>query len=293
MEFNEEEARKKWELTDEEFKENINEVFGELALCAKKVSNPTFIFVGGQAGAGKSALVAKEYQNLEGNAIIIDQDELRTKFPKEKYKQILANYTERQEFLLLKPYISRTISELKDRAIQCGYNIILESTLRSVNSFIEIAKELKEKGYATKLSVLSVPEVEANISMLTRYCYYLEKDGECRRNTRLDHSAVESLRENLVRLDELGIFDDVTISARGEEMDSLPVLKYSKKEDTSMTPLQAYNREAILSFDNTRRNFYIKYEQIKEILIEHKDYEQLEKLEIIKQSFEVEKGEMR
>ena len=33
-------------------------------------------------------LVAKEYQELTGNAIIIDQDELRTKFPKEKYKEI-------------------------------------------------------------------------------------------------------------------------------------------------------------------------------------------------------------
>lgn len=293
MKFNEDEARKKWELTNEEFEENMNEIFGELSLCAKKTEAPSFIFVGGQAGSGKSALVAKEYQNLRGNAIIIDQDELRTKFPKEKYKKIHDNCTEREEFLILKPYISKAILALKDRSKNYGYNIILESALRSVNSFIDVTQELKRKGYTTKLSVLAVPEVEANISMLTRYCYYLEKDGECRRNTRLDHSAVQNLRTNIKRLDDLEIFDDIVISVRGKKMDSLPVQKYSKKIDTKLTPLQAYDDEVVKSFEDTRRNFDIRYEQIKEILIKHKEFKQLEKLEEIKKVFENEKSEVR
>ena len=103
MEFNEEEEREKWQLTDEEFEANANEIFSQLALCAKESPSPTFIMVGGQAGSGKSALVAREYENIEGNAIIIDQDELRTKFPQEKYRQIHDTYTEREEFLILKP----------------------------------------------------------------------------------------------------------------------------------------------------------------------------------------------
>lgn len=76
MKFNEDEARKKWELTNEEFEENMNEIFGELSLCAKKTEAPSFIFVGGQAGSGKSTLVAKEYQNLRGNAIIIELEKI-------------------------------------------------------------------------------------------------------------------------------------------------------------------------------------------------------------------------
>lgn len=293
MKLNIDEAREKWKLTDEEFETNMNDIFGELSLCAKKTLNPIFILVGGQAGSGKSALVAKEYQNLGGNAIIIDQDELRTKFPEEKYKQIHDNYTEREEFLILKPYISRAISAIKDRAKNCGYNIILESALRSVNSFINIIPELKSKGYTTKLSVLAVPEVEANISMLVRYCYYLEKYGECRRNTKLDHSAVQNLMENIKKLDNLGIFDDITISVRGKEMDSLPLQTYSKKIDTSLTPLQAYNDGRIHSFEDTRRNFDIRYKQIKDTLIKYREFEQLEKLEKIKIEFENEKCESR
>ena len=292
MEFNAEEERKKWQLKDEEFEQNINDIFGELSLCAEKTANPSFVIVGGQAGSGKSLLVSREYQDLVGNAIIIDQDELRTKFPKEK--QIQDNYTEREEFLILKPYISKTIVELIDRAVKGNYNIILESALRSVSSFIDTTQELKEKGYNTKLSVIAVPEVEANISMLTRYCYYVEKYGECRRNTRLDPSAVESLRKNIERLDELGIFDDITVSKRGKEYDSLPVQFYSQKANREMTPLQAYDNIKELSFDDTRRNFPTRYEQIKSILTAHDETEQLKKLEEIQRAFKEEANkEMR
>lgn len=291
--MNVDEIRKKIELTDEEFETNMDEIFGELSLCAKKELVPIFTLVGGQAGSGKSALVASENQSLGGNAIIIDQDELRTKFPKEKYKQIHDNCNEREEFLILKPYISRAVVALKERALNCGYNIILESALRSVSSFIDVAKELKIKGYNTKLSILAVPEVEANISMLTRYCYYLEKYGECRRNTRLDHSAVQSLRTNIQRLDDLEIFDDITISVRGKEMDLLPVQNYSKRTDTKLTPLQAYDEGVKLSFNNTIRNFEMKYEQIKKTLSKHQEIEQLEKLEMIRKAFEKEKSEER
>ena len=292
MKFNAEEERKKWQLKDEEFEQNINDIFGELSLCAEKTANPSFVIVGGQAGSGKSLLVSKEYQDLVGNAIIIDQDELRTKFPKEK--QIQDNYTEREEFLILKPYISKTIVELIDRAVKENYNIILESALRSVSSFIDTTQELKEKGYNTKLSVIAVPEVEANISMLTRYCYYVEKYGECRRNTRLDPSAVESLRKNIERLDELGIFDDITVSKRGKEYDSLPVQFYSQKANREMTPLQAYDNIKELSFDDTRRNFPTRYEQIKSILTAHDETEQLKKLEEIQRAFKEEANkEMR
>lgn len=291
--MNVDEIRKKIELTDEEFETNMDEIFGELSLCAKKELVPSFTLVGGQAGSGKSALVASENQSLGGNAIIIDQDELRTKFPKEKYKQIHDNCNEREEFLILKPYISRAVVALKERALNCGYNIILESALRSVSSFIDVAKELKIKGYNTKLSILAVPEVEANISMLTRYCYYLEKYGECRRNTRLDHSAVQSLRTNIQRLDDLEIFDDITISVRGKEMDLLPVQNYSKRTDTKLTPLQAYDEGVKLSFNDTIRNFEMRYEQIKKTLSKHQEIEQLEKLEMIRKAFEKEKSEER
>ena len=286
MEFNEEEERKKWQLTDEEFEANANEIFSQLALCAKESPSPTFIMVGGQAGSGKSALVAREYENIEGNAIIIDQDELRTKFPQEKYRQIHDTYTEREEFLILKPYISKLIIALKDRAKEGGYNIILESALRSVNSFIDMCKELKQSGYHTKLSILAVPEVEANLSLLTRYWYYLERDGECRRNAGVDSTSVQKMRGNIEKLDELGIFDDIVVSIRGKNIDTLPEQIYSKSENSQIKPLQAYDEGRKKSFQYTKRNFYIRYAKIKDILAKYNETDKLASLEKIAESFE-------
>lgn len=236
-------------------------------------------------------MVAKENLDLREHAIIIDQDELRTKFPRSKYKQIHDKYTEREEFLILKPYISSAIIALNSKAQQNRYSIILESALRSVKSFVNLIKDNRENGYSTKLSVLAVPEVEANISMLTRYCHYLKKDGECRRNTRLDHSSVQKLKENLQMLDKSDLFDDITISIRGKDYNTLPKQIYSKNS-SKLTPLQAYEEGQSLSLTDTQKNFYGKYKEIKEILERYNEVAQLEKLNIIKEAYEkgIERG---
>ena len=292
MNFEEKLEQKKWELTEEEFEKNADEIFAELSLCAEKSPNPTFVFVGGQAGSGKSALVAREYNDMQGNAIIIDQDELRTKFPKEKYEKIHEQYTEREEFLILKPYIQKMIYAIKDRAIAGGYNLIVESALRSIRIFIDFINDLNAHGYESKLSVLSVPEVEGNISMLTRYCYYLQKDGECRRNTRIDPVAVQKITENMQTLDDAGLFQDIAGSIRGEERDSLPVEVYSKRKEPQISPVEAYKKAQIEAFKQTKRNFPDRYEEIRVVLAEYGETEQLQKLETIKKSFEEKEKEM-
>ncbi len=57
-----------------------------------------------------------------------------------------------------------------------------------------------------------------------------------------------------------------------------------------MTPLQAYDMERKLAFDDTRENFVIRYEHIKSVLTKHAEFEQLEKLEEIRNAFEKKKN---
>lgn len=282
MEFNIEKERERWTLSEKDFEKNSNEIFGELALVTKKTKNPKFILVGGQAGSGKSGLVARRYKELQGNAIIIDQDELRTKYPQKEYEQIKSNYTEREEFLILNPYIAKLIQAIISRAKENGYNIILESALQDVEAFIENTKDLRDNGYKTELAVLSVSEVEGNISMLTRYCYYLEKDGKCRRNTRINPNAVPNLKINLNKLDNLNVFDDIDIYARGQKIDELPIKIYSKRENNNDKLIEAFERGQDISFTNTKLTFFERYEQIKSVLKKYNDTVQLEKLEIIR-----------
>lgn len=285
MEFNKEEARKKYAISEEQFMENAREIFGELSINASKIDEPKFIIVGGQAGSGKTGLVAKKYQDLKGNAVIIDQDELRTKYPQEIYKQIVANHTDREEFLILNIYIAKMIKEIVTRARENGYNVILETAMQDIEAFIGYTNEFKEAGYTEELAVMAVPEVEGNISMLSRYCFYLEKDGECRRNTRINPNAINKLRENLNRFDELELFDDIEIYRRGNNRDELPIQIYSQKQSKYEKPIEAFERGIKLSFDMTKQSFPKKYTEIHRILQAHDDSKRLEILEEINSQF--------
>lgn len=285
MEFNKEEARKKYAITDEQFMENAREIFGEISINASKTDEPKFIIVGGQAGSGKTGLVAKKYNELNGNAVIIDQDELRTKYPQEIYKEIVANHTDREEFLILNIYIAKMIKEIINRSREAGYSVILETAMQDIEAFIGYTQEFKDAGYTNELAVMSVSEVEGNISMLYRYCYYLEKDGECRRNTRINPNAINKLRENLNRFDELDLFDDIEVYKRGANKDELPSQIYSKKENKFEKPVEAFERGRRVSFDMTRKSFPEKYEYIKRILEGHNDLNRLETLEQIQAEF--------
>lgn len=285
---NEEEIKKeraKWNLTEDEYQENFNSIFSELVLTgnATPSENPKFIMVGGQAGCGKSMLDCKELGKLKNGAIIIDQDILRTKHP--NYKQIHDTYTEREEFLLLKRYVDRIVNDTVEKSSEEGYNLILESALRSVKKFIKNTEHMKQKGYNTKLSVLAVSPDEANLSMFTRYCEFLKYEGECRRNTRVDKDSVDKIPLNIEKMDKLGIFDDITISIRGKKEDSfLPSQVYSKKETPSVSPACAY-KNIVNSQRIKVEDFEKRYLNLREILKSYGEEVQIERLDEFRKEF--------
>lgn len=286
MEFDIEKERLRWALSDEEFEENANEIFGELALTATPTEKPVYLLVGGQAGSGKSALVSKRYRELQGKAIIIDQDELRPKFPREKYKYIKENYTEREEFLILNPYIAKIIRAIIERAQKGRYNIIVETALQDVDDFIRQMNSIRKSGYGTELDVLAVPELEANISMLTRYCYYVQKYGECRRNTRINPQASKNVMNNIRKIDEADVTDDIKIYVRGNTEVELPCQEYSFLENGEKeSACEAFMRLKKEEEKKTLRYFKDKYEEIEKILKLREDTLQLEKLQQLEEQY--------
>lgn len=217
---------------------------------------------------------------------------MRTKYPKERYAIIHREHTEREEFLILNPYIAQIVQEIIKRAKVKNFNIILETALQDPKAFIDYTIDLRNHGYSTEMSLLSVPEVEGNISMLTRYCYYLKKDGECRRNTRINPQAIPKMKGNIVKLDKLDIFDDIDIYIRGEK-NTLPKKTYSKKESPNISPIQAFEEGQRLSLKHTKEEFSKKYVYIKRTLEEFggkEQLEQLKKLECIKEQFDLQVG---
>lgn len=283
--MNIDEEIKKYQLSEEEFEKHADKIFNFLAMNAKKTENPRFVMVGGQAGSGKTGLVFKKNNDLEGGAIIIDQDEIRASFPEELYKEILEKFDDREEYLILKPYVLKMRQALVDRARNGRYNVIMESAMQAVDSFMPQVKSFKDAGYETCLSVISVTNLDCFLSTLNRYSYYLEKDGFCRRNTKMDPQMSVKLRNNLVKLDESGLFENTEIFIRGNSKDEPPQRIYSKLDKTSETPLQALNRGERLSLGSARKTFMARASVIREILNKHNDGEKIEQLDWLEGEF--------
>ena len=280
------EGRKKYELLDDVFERQADRIFSFLAMNVQKPENPKLVMVGGQAGSGKTGLVAKKNSELDGGAIIIDQDEIRASFPEELYKQIIRDYDDREEYLILKPFVLKMRQALVDRAINKGYNVIMESALQVVDTFVPQIQSFKEAGYSTELAVISVPEIDCHLSTLNRYSYYLSKDGICRRNTKNDPEMFLKLRDNLEKYGELGIFDDIEVYIRGDK-ETEPYKKiYSQKENPKETPLQAFDRGQKMALRTTRKTFRERSRKIREILSKFGEFEKLKQLTKIDETFE-------
>lgn len=283
MFFNSEEEieieRKKWSLTREEYEKNFKKVFEKLVLIGKVSYSPnaTFVMVGGQAGSGKSKLVSKEVKNLSNGAIIIDQDVLRTTYP--KYSQIIKKYTEREEYILLKKYTDKLVNDIINVASNKRYNIVFESALRGGKKFIKNIIKLKEQQYKSKLSILAVSPDEANLSMFDRFCTCLEKYGESRTCTRVDNEALEKVLINIDEMDKEKIFDDIIISIRGNRKNNfIPIQVYSQNRTPNIRPLIMY--KSIV--DKERLNleeFEKRYDQLKMKLMEYNQKNQMESLD--------------
>ena len=283
--MNIEEAIKRYQLSDEEFEKNANRIFSALAMNADKPQKPRFIMVGGQAGSGKTGLVAKKNRELDGGAIIIDQDEIRASFPEKLYDQILREHDDREEYLILKPYVLKMRQTLVDMARENGYNVIMESAMQAVDSFIPQIKSFKDAGYETELSVISVPEVDCYLSTLNRYCYYLNKDGICRRNTKMDPQMLVKLRDNIVKLENTGLFDNVDVHIRGNSQTEPPIEMYSRDKSLGETSLEAFDRAQKVALKTTRRTFKERASGIRETLARFDEKEKLEQLSQIEEEF--------
>ncbi len=197
----------------------------------------------------------------------------------------MKDHDDREEYLILKPYVLKMRQTLVDMARNNGYNVIMESAMQAVDSFIPQIQSFKDAGYETELSVISVPEVDCYLSTLNRYCYYLNKDGICRRNTKMDPQMLVKLRNNLVKLEDTGLFDNVDIHIRGNDQTEPPKLIYSRSDNSGETSLAAFDRGQKLALKTTRKTFTKRAEGIRETLTRFDETEKLEQLAQIEDEF--------
>lgn len=92
--------------------------------------NPTAYFTAGLPGAGKSK-VAERWKDDNENIIVIDADELRKEHPNSSkiLKKFGAGASE-----ITHPDAVKWVSQLKEEAIKCKTDYILDSSMRNPKS---------------------------------------------------------------------------------------------------------------------------------------------------------------
>lgn len=131
------------------------------------VDHPRAIILGGQPGAGKSALLEVSKQEFaDRNVVVINGDELRYYHP--RYREIQR--TEERRFAeLTDPHVRPWTKQLFDRTIETGRHVVFEGTMREVGPITETMRRLRTLGYSIEVRVIAVNERDSLAGIHLRY----------------------------------------------------------------------------------------------------------------------------
>ncbi len=177
-----------------------------------KSDTPTAILLGGQPGAGKSFGIATIRQRFNDN--IINGDEFRSYHPQydELYRihgKDASKYT--GEFAGL------MVGKIKDKAIEAGFNILIERTFRTAETPLKEVKNFKEQGYKTNVVIYTCPKEVAWQSTIHR-AEEMEKASLQPRYVprEMFDNTIDNLANNVEKVFNSGLADKLEIFNRGK-----------------------------------------------------------------------------
>lgn len=133
-----------------------------------RASKPKLYILGGQPGAGKSTTSNEIYDKLNGNCISINLDDYRELHPnaREIYKKSMPNSDEYS--IYTNDFMHSVGEKILNKAIENGYNVILERTLNSDSISKDLDKFIK-KGYELNLYIITCKKENSKTSAEQRY----------------------------------------------------------------------------------------------------------------------------
>lgn len=243
------------DYTEEEFEERLEERLKVLTFGKTKMKNPHYAFLlGGQAGAGKTTLHSIINQELNNDVIIIDNDSFKRFHPRyeELQKQLGKNVTQ-----AVTPFSNKMTESLIEKLSDEGYNLVIEGTLRTVETPKNTALLLQKKGYITDLYMMAVSFEESYLSTLERYERMTELDPLTARFTpkNIQLEMIDSIPKNLEKLYNQQIFNVIKLYNREQQ------LLYSSETTPDKNP-----KEIFLQQLNKKLPFENKKEKIQKII---------------------------
>ena len=167
MKENEQDILKKYKLTEKEHNDYYNIIKRIYTDGKVPVENPISVIIGGQTGAGKSAIIGYSTRMFEDeNVVIINSDEIKPFHPQSEeiaklYPELYTKITDQES----NTWTSQLFEELRRE----HYNIIFEGTMKNNRIADESISELQDLGYTVIVRGLSVCDLESRISILERY----------------------------------------------------------------------------------------------------------------------------
>lgn len=207
------------------------------------------IILGGQPGAGKSSFYEMRDELID--YIPINGDEYRRFHP--NYRNILKtdpeHYAERTQSFTNK-IVETLISDLGC----CGYNLVIEGTLRNPDVPIKTCEFLQSKGYEPELVVVAYDAEKAWKSTLSR-AELLKSKGLAPRLVPIDiyNSTVNQIPLSLDKIEKKGCFKEITIINRdgdilyttGQDQKASDILRRELDLDNWNQKLPGYEEEFI------------------------------------------------
>ena len=203
-------------FSQDDFIKASNRLVRSLTRGKTTSSQPKAILLGGQSGAGKTAIHRIKQREFQGNIIIIDGDSYRSFHPnylalQEKYGKDSVDYT--------KVFAGQMVEYLVDELSKRGYHLLLiEGTLRTTEVPRKTAQLLTNRGYQVSLALIATKPELSYLSTLIRYEeLYAIDPSQARATPKAHHDGiVEHLVDNLRELEKDELFRQIQIYQRDQ-----------------------------------------------------------------------------
>jgi hypothetical protein len=200
---------------------------------ARRTSTRNAVVLGGQAGAGKTALsiaAKREYaEDLGKHLFLIDDDIYRHLYPRKD--ELLAEYPE--HFTKISATVSSTITpKMLDYAIEHGLNFIFDGTMK--NSRILHTSDAWT-GYDINWKIIATSKIESLLSVAERN-KILKQYGTSRLiGVDIHNEMYDGLEKTVEELEQSGRPGRIQIYTRGKEIDR-PVCIYDSSRKDNIYP---------------------------------------------------------
>lgn len=191
------------------------EIVPELTAGLRGVDRPAAVVLGGQPGAGKSAMqsAAELEFKSRGGALAIVGDDLRAYHP--GYRALVrqddktaAYYTDRDSG----QWVEKLIAYAKEQR----FNLVIEGTMRVPEKVAQTLTDLRSAGYAVEARAIAVNERLSTLGIHQRYEQMVADRGHGRFTVPASHEAAyRAMPGTLEAIERDRLADRVAVYARG------------------------------------------------------------------------------